>query len=1166
MRIDSLNLKAYGSFDGTVIDFPGDAGLHIIYGDNEAGKSTALRALSDLLFGFPHTTTADFLHGTSALRVGAQLTSSRGEILDIVRRKGRGLTLRDASGNEVDDAVLTPFIGKANREFFETMFGLDHERLRKGGQNLLEEKGDVGMGLFEAGTGIVNLREALRTLDTEIDQLFKPRAGKPLINAAIEAHQEARKDEKRARLSGDAWKEAHKRHASLEQEIDHTREAIRDNQAQQSRLRRLQRSLPLLARRNALQAESNALVEVPDLPEDASSQRVDAQNLLGVATEAHRIAEKEIERLTAERGSLTVSPDLVAAAGDIATLRDDAGATAKADKDRPNRNAELRQRTQQISDLLAELGWDVPVEKAKGRLPSRVRVATVRSLLSQHTGLVARAASIEASQKESERLLARHTRDLGALAASRDVSALFDEVRAAQAEGAVEERGRQKQAELDRVSATVSEDLKSLRMFTGSLDDLASLPVLLEATVDRFTARFNELQAERKRLEERLREATDEVLRIDNELARLNAESQVPTRAVLDEARDLRERGWRLVRRAYIDGHDDIQAEVVAYDAARSLPDAYEHHVSESDRIADQMHAEAQRVAEQAALIAGREQAVKKRAHECEALETVSALLASLQGEWCETWRTCGFEPLSPAEMLAWLRQRATLVQRRETLVAARVEAAQLHDLVKRLSGRLSKALEAVGEPGAGPDERLTAIVERASARVRHEDELRRSRANLEKRIEEQNEKGAEIVGQREALDADRGKWETEWQAALVDVGLDGGASASVVEASLAILADLDKLVPSFEDLRRRITRIDEDRASFEGRVKGLVAALAPDLSERPDIEAVKALSERFEQAKRVDDRVKTIADELARHERSVDEASAKMRRHQTELVRLCAQAGCETADQLEPIEASAAKKRSVAAQLRNVENDLLDGGAGLSLEQLAQEAEGVSGDTVGSTLDEVESALKDLGAKRETLAHDMGSAKAELDAMNGGDEAAHHQQLAEQALTRIKGGAQRYVRLVVARLQLLRAIERHRMRSQGPIVELATGFFRRLTGEAFSGLEVDYDESDRRVLLGKRPDGKLIGVDGMSTGTRDQLFLSLRLAAIEHYIERSEALPVIADDLLTDFDDDRASQALELLSEVSAKVQVVFFTHHTHLLRLAEACLDPVRYSVRRL
>ena len=58
MRIDRLDLIAYGPFDGTVLDLSdGASGLHLIYGDNEAGKSTSLRALIGWLFGIQVLTT-----------------------------------------------------------------------------------------------------------------------------------------------------------------------------------------------------------------------------------------------------------------------------------------------------------------------------------------------------------------------------------------------------------------------------------------------------------------------------------------------------------------------------------------------------------------------------------------------------------------------------------------------------------------------------------------------------------------------------------------------------------------------------------------------------------------------------------------------------------------------------------------------------------------------------------------------------------------------------------------------------------------------------------------------------------------------------------------------------------------------------------------------------
>ena len=57
MRIQRLDLIRYGCFAGSTIELPSaNADIHILYGPNEAGKSTALTALGDLLFGIPSRT------------------------------------------------------------------------------------------------------------------------------------------------------------------------------------------------------------------------------------------------------------------------------------------------------------------------------------------------------------------------------------------------------------------------------------------------------------------------------------------------------------------------------------------------------------------------------------------------------------------------------------------------------------------------------------------------------------------------------------------------------------------------------------------------------------------------------------------------------------------------------------------------------------------------------------------------------------------------------------------------------------------------------------------------------------------------------------------------------------------------------------------------------
>jgi uncharacterized protein YhaN len=76
--------------------------------------------------------------------------------------------------------------------------------------------------------------------------------------------------------------------------------------------------------------------------------------------------------------------------------------------------------------------------------------------------------------------------------------------------------------------------------------------------------------------------------------------------------------------------------------------------------------------------------------------------------------------------------------------------------------------------------------------------------------------------------------------------------------------------------------------------------------------------------------------------------------------------------------------------------------------------------------------------------------------------------------------------------------------------------------------------------------------VERLSEGTRDQLYLALRMAAVEAHAEGAEPLPFIADDLLASFDEVRAGAALERLATLGDRVQTILFTHHAHVAELA--------------
>ena len=89
MRIRRIDLAAFGKFSDASIDFgPRDQRVHLVYGPNEAGKSTLLRAIWAFFYGDLRKTKDDYQHAITNLRIGMTLESASGEVVNWTRRGG----------------------------------------------------------------------------------------------------------------------------------------------------------------------------------------------------------------------------------------------------------------------------------------------------------------------------------------------------------------------------------------------------------------------------------------------------------------------------------------------------------------------------------------------------------------------------------------------------------------------------------------------------------------------------------------------------------------------------------------------------------------------------------------------------------------------------------------------------------------------------------------------------------------------------------------------------------------------------------------------------------------------------------------------------------------------------------------------------------------------
>lgn len=85
MWLSRLDLLAFGKFTNVRLEL--GPGFHLVVGPNEAGKSTALRAIRQLLFGFDERTPDNFLHANPNLRIGGVFCAGTDLELKVIRRK-----------------------------------------------------------------------------------------------------------------------------------------------------------------------------------------------------------------------------------------------------------------------------------------------------------------------------------------------------------------------------------------------------------------------------------------------------------------------------------------------------------------------------------------------------------------------------------------------------------------------------------------------------------------------------------------------------------------------------------------------------------------------------------------------------------------------------------------------------------------------------------------------------------------------------------------------------------------------------------------------------------------------------------------------------------------------------------------------------------------------
>jgi len=402
-------------------------------------------------------------------------------------------------------------------------------------------------------------------------------------------------------------------------------------------------------------------------------------------------------------------------------------------------------------------------------------------------------------------------------------------------------------------------------------------------------------------------------------------------------------------------------------------------------------------------------------------------------------------------------------------------------------------------------------------------------------------------------------QWKNRWAKSMAAIGVASDVSPAAAMIIIENIRESKALVDEKNALNKRIEGIDRDADTFRGQVGHLVDTLAPELDKEPPQRAAMLLNTRLTEARELRSAQKSIEAQMAAATADRQDAEKRVADTRTLLGSLCREARCQRPDELEQVEKRSRTRQQLSNEQESFETRLRELSAGATVDAFMAEAGSVKADSIEPELERIAGEVEMLEQERSTLDQTIGTQKGELARMDGSAKAAEYAEVKQRLLANLESDVEHYARLKIASVILARTVEQYREKHQGPLIKRASELFSQMTAGSFDGVRAEYDEKDNPVLVGIRiEENKTVPVAGMSDGTADQLYLALRLASLEQYLSHNEPLPFIVDDILLRFDDDRSAATLKVLADISQKTQVIFYTHHQHLVDLAKNNVDP--------
>lgn len=1155
MRFRSLNIPAFGPFTGFGADYgDGKPDLHLVFGPNEAGKSSLLRAIAALLYGIPNRSVDNFLHEYTDLALSAEIESRDGARLNFTRVKGRKNTIRGADGVALDDAVLAPFLGGVDESYFNRVFGLDSDELQKGADSLLSRDGDLGQALLATGTGGTLVQQTLDQFIQRSEQYYKGRAYKDVsIRPAIRELKEHQRAMRENTIATRQWQQLERQLAEKQRAVTSLDTECSELERELDWIVRCQDALPTVAQLKAKTQQIAALPSLPLLADDFPLRARESRDQAQRSAAALQREQLNVARIQEQLSQCATAPAVLAEGA----MLDDLHARMEVYRNRGERLAELRHemsaRESELATGMQAFGLTGPTAELEAlRIAQSVQLAFEEAAekleISQLT--------LEANKKELYTLRQGVEVDEAALAnVSGEAPVALQ--RAIDVAGEVRQLYRnlpQLKASTDKLRRELKQARALLPGVSADGEALAQLNVPTMATIRKYREQIGSEQRQIDQLQQERADLLQQQKECRADLQRLQQGGALPSDQALSKARRDRDAMWQQVVADWQASRDGDRREI---DFALQL--SYPAAVIDADRLADALRDDAEQVARAGQL--------QNQMGECQAslgeidntLERLRDTQRDTQTAWQAQWRACALQANSPAEMEEW---REHWLVYRDKMAALSHEEDEIRRHEQRLADAVAQLRAALDMTDSDDFNELDSL---ARDQWRKREAAIGKRDEVQDRIRRQSIVLEQLRTETARLTENEQQAREVWNRCCRDLGLATGTS---VRSGRKLLQQRIELLARYDEWRKlsvESAAIEKEVLDYEDRVDEYSARLA--VGGESVLARQQAMWAALTDARQAQLRHNTLSDQLQHAQDGLDQAQLQARQLAERLDHFKSMAQLKVTEELEPLLARIEQRERLSQDAETHRQSLIGLARGEPVSEFMQRVECEDGELLASRRSTLEREKLGKREQLQSLRDEAGELSRELDRLaQAGDLAAIHSQRVESIAAGVGSDAREFIKLRIATAFLEQQREKYREQNQAPLLAASSELFKAVTLGSFERLAPDYDARDEAVIVGERADGSRVPVDGMSEGTRDQLYLSLRLAALAQHMKSSEPMPLIMDDLLMTFDNQRSRAMLRQMANLANHTQIFLFTHHRHLLELCHSELDDGEYAVHML